>query len=354
MTSSPFPFAFVFAAHPPLAAKPDFKGVPASLQRDLCTLVGAQNITRAATASGGISAAASFHLAFDNGAALFVKGSHPGDQSHGAANLRGECAAYQSLPLLRDIAPPYVGMVFVDNGDDNGWWLGAWQAIKVTAAPPEPAAAFALLDRVQLSDVTADGAVPLATAHPYLAQFFNATYKWQRVADDPRRAEKFAACFADTFTAAAWLRQNLPALLKLQSMGATQTYRLGLMHGDLRCDNFLYGALGTNASRWWLIDWANVAEGPLLFDRVMLAASLHAAGALSLRDAARYAQGDHPLADYHCMLASQAGYFADQLYRDVPAAMPALRDLQKAMFWALAALLTDAQIATPLPDFHSV
>jgi hypothetical protein len=162
---------------------------------------------------------------------------------------------------------------------------------------------------------------------------------------------KFTACFADEAAAASWLAAALPALLALQARAPAQSFRLGLIHGDLRCDNIIAGTLHGAETRWWLVDWANAAEGPLLFDRVMLAASLLAAGGGDAAALARAARGDHPAADCHVMLAVQAGYFADQLYRAPPAALPGLRPLQKAMFWALAQLLAAENIVPPPPSF---
>lgn len=350
MTSSPF--SFVFEQAPASAAKPDFAGVPPRILRDLLTLVQANSMTAAVTAPGGISASAAFVVSFDNGARLFIKGSHPGDQSHGAANLRGECAAYQALPILRDIAPPWCGMVYDDRGDDNGWWLGAWQALDIMPARPDADAAFILLQSIASADVPQDGSIALATAHPYLSQFFNDTYKWRRLHDDVTRAQKFAACFTDADIAREWLLQSLPRLMTLQAAASHHPFRLGLMHGDLRCDNLLYAARDGAPPRWWVVDWANAAEGPLLYDRVMLAASLLAAGTLDVAAAARHARGDHDADGYHIMLATMSGYFADQIYRAVPASMPRLREVQKAMFWALAALLADAGLAPPLPPLQ--
>lgn len=341
MTSSPF--TEVFSGGAPRPPKPDFAQVPPAVVRDLCALAGASSVVAAATVTGGFSVSAAWLLTFDTDRKLFVKGSHPGDMSHGAANLRAECDAYRLLPVLRDVAPDFIGMVYSDAKDDDGWWLGAWAAIDIASRKTITAAdCFALLECVQQSDVPPQAVLPVALAHPYLSQFFTDRHKWRRIADDAARASQFDACFADFAAIAQWRAQSLPQLLSLQAQLPAMSFRIGLMHGDLRVDN-----IAATHDRFYMIDWANAAEGPLLFDRVMLAASLLAAGSLPPAEAVALAGagGEDPTA----VTASMAGYFADQLYRPVPAAMPGLRRLQQAMFWALCGMLTASISLPPLP-----
>lgn len=331
------------------AHKPAFTDVPTRIRHDLCTMVGASAITDSSVAAGGVSASAAFILHFDNGRRLFVKGSHPGDQSHGAANLRGECMAYRSIDILRDVAPPFCGMVYADHGDDNGWWLGAWDAVDIHARTYDAPALFDMLDDVQRYEVPASAGLAVASAHPYLSQFMTDTYKWQRLRSDATRAEKFGQCFEDADAVRVWLQSNIETLCSLQQRASAHAWRLGLMHGDLRCDNYIYGVLPGYDARWYMIDWANAADGPLAFDRVMLAASLYAQGSCTVDQALALAQGHLDADDMRLMLVMQAGYFADQIYRAPPAVMPRLRPIQKAMFAALMAMLAADGVVPALP-----
>ena len=350
MTFSLSPFHGIFSTTDSASSvtKPAFVTVPQRLCDDLCTMVGAHSITSADIVSGGVSASASFIITFDNQRRVFVKGSHPGDQSHGAANVRGECMAYRALNILRDVAPPFCGMVYADRGDDNGWWLGAWDAVNISPQPYNAQALFSLLGDIQRCDVPASEGITVASAHPYLSQFLTDTYKWQRLRDDKTRAGKFGQCFANSAAVQAWLDTNIAMLCDLQTRASTHAWRLGLMHGDLRCDNYIYGELPAQDARWYMIDWANAADGPLAFDRVMLAASLCADGACTPQDALGFARDNLDGDDIRLMLVMQAGYFADQIYRQPPAVMPRLRPIQKAMFAGLMAMLAaDGCVSAP-------
>lgn len=349
--SSLSPFRDVFSNDGPRAAKPAFQCLPQKLHDDLCALAAAREIIGAREAQGGFSVSASWLLTFDTGRRLFVKGSHPQDMSHGAANLRAECDAYRSLDILREVSPAFCGMVCSDAQDDDGWWLGAWQALE-TMSPSAIDAddLFALLAQVQNSTVDPRAILPVALAHPYLSQFFNDTHKWQRLSKDPARAAQFDSCFADSAAAAGWRAENISSLLALQAGLSSLPFSIGLMHGDLRLDNFLYGAAPDLTPRWHIVDWANAAEGPLAFDRVMLAASLLAAGLGDTNRALVLARGQEDEKVLAGMLAGMSGYFADQMYRAVPPAMPRLRGLQKAMFWGCMQMLAGLKAVTPLPE----
>lgn len=339
----------------PRAAKPDFSQVPPAVLRDLCRLVQASSVTDAKTlTTAGFSVSAAFLLTFDTKDRVFVKGSHPGDQSHGAANLRGEIAALHAMLTPEVFSPPCIGMVCSDPHDDDGWWLGVWPALdeKSTAGQDAPAAMFALLDRFQQSDVAGYDNWPIATAHPYLRLFFNDTHKWRRLAAEEQRRQAFAGCFADPAAAGAWLKESLPFFLQQQQSISGLSFACGPMHGDLRCDNFLFASLGAASPRWWMVDWANAAEGPQVFDRAMLGASLVAAGRLKAKEAWDYMQ-DATLPSGHVatMLSALAGYFADQIYRERPQALPALRMLQAAMLFGCSACLGEKGLVSPLPPF---
>lgn len=333
------------------APKPPFSLVPQRLRDDLCTLVGAKDIIHVESVQGGVSASAAYLVTFDNARKVFVKGSHPGDQSHGAANLRGECMAYRSIDILHDVSPPLCGMVSADRGDDQGWWLGVWGAVDATSRAYDAAALFALLDEIQQSEVPAKVGLPVASAHPYLSQFMNDVYKWQRLRNDSTRTQKFIQCFDHTVAIQQWLSTEIDTLCRLQTEASTHSWRLGLVHGDLRCDNYIFGELSQQPARWYVIDWANAADGPLAFDRVMLAASLCADGVCDPQAAFRMACDHLNSDDIRLMIVMQAGYFADQVYRAPPAVMPRLRPLQKAMLVALLEMLGVEGSIMPLSSF---
>lgn len=309
--------------------------MPPALAARICDLAGEARIDDAQTAYGGYSASASYLITFSSGRRVFAKGTHPGEMSHGAENLRGEIRAYQSLPLLHSLAPRFIGLAALDESDDNGWMLGLWQAVDAAPLPPDAAPYRQALQLLQQSG--APDSLPQAQDHPYLRQFLNDEKKWKRLRDEPQTADKFTGLFAAPAQGAQWLRENVAALCALQAQNAAAIYTQGLMHGDLRCDNFLY-----DGARLYVIDWANAARGPLWFDRAFLGAScmmLGHAGAAMLFDEVPDAA-----------LAALAGYFADQAYRAVPPKMPRLRHMQRAMLAAFLQQLAARGAVTPPAD----
>ncbi len=108
------------------------------------------------------------------------------------------------------------------------------------------------------------------------------------------------------------------------------------MHGDLRPDNFLGS---------YVIDWANGCRGPRSFDVLFLGAALEGLGQQSLlKTIALFEEAENRSFEKHdlqVMAAHLSGYFADQVYRQVPEKMPRLRWMQKIMLLSLVRYLAD-------------
>lgn len=288
-------------------------------------LAGVKNIISANTIFGGFSNAACWRMMLDNNTRVFVKGSHPADPSHGAANIRGEVAAGINNPFIGTHAPALLGLVSHDRGDDNGWWLGVWRDVGTPTR--EITANEALLWLEQLADAPSVG-VRDYLENPYLKGFFDNSRKWQQLQTQATARQRFENTFAD---GAPWLERHLPKLILLTQEFATQKFDCGLMHGDLRADNFL-----VCADKTYVVDWANAANGPLVFDAVFLSAALVMRGQLSVEEACRVLAGHD---DAEGMTVSMAGYFADQAGRAFVPAMPRLRVMQTGMLVALLHML---------------
>ena len=298
-------------------------------------LVGAHNIVEALPVCGGFSAAAAWQLVFDNGARGFAKGAHPFDPSHGAANLRGEVAAAQNNSFIRVAAPTLLGMASLDAGDDNGWWLGLWQDVGVATGDSDAAQALGWLEKLAQAD--AEG-VPDYHENPYLAGFFNDKRKWRQLDIQASARQRFESVFSD---GALWLERHLARLIDVVDDFSQVRLQTGLMHGDLRVDN-----IHVTTERVWLIDWANAARGPLVFDAVFLAASLVMRNLISAERAIEILKVHDEAAG---MTAAMAGYFAYQTGRLPVAPMPRLRLMQTGMLVALLQMLAVFGIIDSLP-----
>src|SRR5690606_9270503 len=122
------------------------------------------------------------------------------------------------------------------------------------------------------ADVPADILLP-ARAQNYISGFFNNDKKWQRIKSEAATREKFLTLFENFDAGSAWLDSTLDVLVSLQEKNVNGIYVEGLIHGDLRMDNVLFGQ-----GRTYLIDWPNACIGPVLFDLVFLSAHLESLG----------------------------------------------------------------------------
>ena len=322
----------IFPEPTALEKKPSFDDMPLVVRQGIEKMRG-EKIVGGQTVYGSISAAASFIVTFSSGQRWFVKGSYPGEMSHGAANLRQEVFAYRKVAFISQSSPVFYGLV--QESDDSGWLLGLWEYIPAISLPPTTDL-FAFLPDFHAAQA------PLIdmASHPFLGQMRSDEKKWRRIRDDQIVQEKFLSLFDDNKAGQLWLEKNIEKLCSLQKEAATFSFKSGLVHGDLRRDHFLF-----DGEKYFLVDWPNACIGPLAFDRVFLGADL-----LRLGDArAKGAWEDED--DCPLMGATVAGYFADQAYRAVPEKMPRLRWMQKGMLAAVLMQLSELGIIDSPPRF---
>lgn len=317
--------------------KPAFEDIPEDMLHRIGRRLSGEVVDGQAV-YGSYSASAGYMLTMDSSLKIFAKGNHPGEMAHGAQNLRQEIAAYESLAVLKDVAPSYYS--FVSDGDEDGWMLGLWEFI--TQDPMAHAAtglqdAMAALTAVHAYTPPADMLEPLASKN-YMAQFLADEKKWRRIQDDLIVQEKFLALFEDKAQGAAWLKGALPQLVSLQEKAADGFFATGMIHGDLRMDNILF-----SQKRTLLIDWPNVCIGPRLLDLLFLCPHLESMGIGKAEDfleiyraagGVAFADATKETDELAMMLAAISGVFADQAHRAVPEKLPRLRWMQKSMLLA--------------------
>jgi hypothetical protein len=297
-------------------------------------------------AYGGLSSSAGYILDLADGRRIFTKGNHPEEMAHGTANLRQEIGIYQAVPALKKIAPGYIGCV--GDGDEDGWMLGILECLEIV--PVEARASIGLMAETMAAWNA--GAPPitgldLATEHNYLRLFFNAEKKWRRLRDEKKVRERFTALFLQKDEIEAWLNKNLDRLISQQHPIDNISPR-GLIHGDLRLDNFLF-----TRQRGYAVDWANACLGPVLFDVLFLATNLEGLGLCRAEEFVAAYQDKTGIVfnttDMIRMLSALSGYFADQAYRDVPPKLPRLRWMQKCMLKSQLEMLARLSGVDSLP-----
>lgn len=324
-------------------AKPSFAQIPPVLLLKIEDMF-SEKILAGSTAYGGFSAAAGFIITFKSGRKVFAKGSHPKDTAHGTQNLRQEIRVYADVPVLHEISPRYLG--FVQDDDEDGWMLGFWEYI-------EPAGKLVVEDMIEaLVRFQRDGAVNLksATEQNYISLFLNGEKKWHRIDEEAATAEKFICLFSDAAAGRQWLRKNIGTLCALQDKAVEGT--MGLLHGDLRADNFLCGK-----DKTFVIDWPNACRGALIFDAMFLFANLESLGLCNMESAfaifekkggVNFSTEQKSIAAAHL-----SGFFADQAYRAVPEKLPRLRWMQRGMLCALLLFLSRLGIIDSPPKMRN-
>lgn len=322
--------------------KPSFDDIPQKFIHDIETFFGAK-ILRGETVFGSLSASASFKIYFDDGRIIFAKGNHPAEMAHGTLNLRQEIQVYETVPILKQISPRYLGTL--NDGDEDGWMLAFFQALDVSVTPPSLDLFNAAIFSLQQEQI-----VPLPDYRDmnFINMLLRDEMKWRRLRDDKKARDLFLTLFADTHAAQIWFDQNIETLVMLQSAALSSDHPLVLMHGDLRLDNILYAE-----SKLFLVDWPNACRGPAVFDPIFLFAHL---------DGMEVALFDHMIGsflqkrpdghklwpDIYSVMSHLSGYFATQAYRAVPDKMPRLRWMQKTMLVSLLRNLAGfGQISAP-------
>lgn len=331
-------------------ARPEFDLVPKKVVQEIENLCG-QAIAQAEIQWGGYGPSACFRVTLKNGRKVFVKGSWPGQEAHGAQTLRQEIAVYHALPLLSEVGSRYLGKVVEE--DEDGWHLGLWDYIEggVLPLPWTKEKALALVDRfIYLHEATQQRheAIPLSMETNFVKDSFQPDVRWLRFSNDEERQEKLISIFADQDYARRWLKQVLPVFCELQIEMPKVGGRQGLCHNDLRRDNILVD----HESNLRFIDWPDASYGPVLMDLVYTFSDAASESDLDPDDLLNaYQQRSGTVfeqRDVHRCLAALSGYFADHAYRAVPEKLPRLRWAQKKELMALL-LWCQAQKLIPAP-----
>lgn len=307
--------------------KPSPDQIPVEFLKKARDVLGSE-IVGADIAWGGFSASAGFIFSLDSGEKVFAKGSHPGDTSHGTQNLRQEISAYENILVLKEISPAYLGVVH--DGDEDGWMLGFWEFLDPVKNSVSVEARFELMRRWQ-KEKTVNEAVPAAYKKPYIQNFFRDEGKWNRFRDDSAAQKKFISLFEDEYSGREWLLRSISALCTHQQKTQDVSLSNGLIHGDVRLDNFIFSNKGL-----FVIDWPNACFGPTVLDDVFFFSGIEGLESTMMpspKDSAFFA-----------ILASVSGYFAEQAYRDVPPLLPRLRWMQKCLLLAQLRMLARAEI----------
>lgn len=329
-------------------ARPAWADVPAGIVSGIETLVKSR-IIAAETLWGGFGPSAVFSATLASGKKIFIKGTHPGQDAHGAAMLRQETEAHRLIPCLKNIAPQILGVV--EDGDEDGWMLGVFEHIDTLPVLPwtreKLEKVFLLLKPLHSCDVKELAAgFPQARTKNFTENFFKADRGWALLSRKPKKMERFLTLFENYGDGRAWFAQILPVFVAAAERGFSR--REGILHTDLRSDNILF----SEAGRALIADWPDFCFGPVTLDMTYFISCVAGESPFSpeelkntYEEATGIALGKN---DLLAALSVLSGYFADQACRAVPAKLPRLRWIQKNVLWSM--LLWAASLSgTPLP-----
>lgn len=323
--------------------RPDWRQVPPDIVAQLEMLL-KEKIISGDIAWGGYSPSAAYAVRLASGRKMFIKGTHPGQDTHGTQQLRQEMEAYAALADMTDFAPVCHGMV--SDGSEDGWMLAAFDYIDVVPTLPwteeKIDRLFTLLARLHAHATTS---LPAARDKNYIEKFLKPEGGWLRIRDEKKTAERFLTVFENETDARAWLPSSLPALCALQEK-APQLSGGGVLHQDLRSDNILFGTSG----RCFLIDWPNACNGPAVLDLAGLLPLMSVESDIDAEELLRrYERKSAQKTDRESLaiaLAALSGHMADNAYRAVPEKLPRLRWMQKM---TLEGMLRWAVILAKIP-----
>lgn len=345
---------FLFPEPSAREARPAWEQVPAAIVADIEKCVN-DRIVAAETGWGGYSPGAVFIATLASGRKIFIKGSHPARDAHGAAQVRQEVLSSTSSPAITSVTPPVIGMVSDNHENDQGWILAIFDYIDTRPALPwdddKRARAWDVLKKFHSG---AAAGLPDARTRNYVEKFLKAQGGWLRLRDEPQTRAKFLTVFDDAEVAGAWCQSALPALCALQEKVPALAGVSGPLHQDLRSDNFLFAANGDT----FLIDWPNACYGPVALDLAQLLPAMMAEGGGHGDDLLKKyidATGiDIPVDDVMIALASISGHLADNVYRAVPEKLPRLRWMQKSLLWSSLVWMADRGIIAHPPRFSGM
>jgi Ser/Thr protein kinase RdoA (MazF antagonist) len=343
---------FLFQEPAGREARPGWEAVPADIVSKIEKLL-RQKILHAEIVWGGYSPSACFAAVLESQKRVFIKGAHPGQDSHSTRQLRQEIDVYEKLPGIETFSPAYLGCV--GDGREDGWMLAVFDHVDTVPTLPwtleKIKTVFELLARLHAGHAPA---LPPAHEKNYVEKYLRPEGGWFRIRDDRAVAGKFITLFEEEKQARDWLAAALQKLCALQGSAAAIGGPVGILHQDLRSDNILFDKTG----RAYLVDWPNACTGPVVLDIACLLSSINAEdppagkGLLDLYTAISGLKIERE--NLAVALASLSGHLADNAYRAAPLKLPRLRWLQKNLLWAMLQWLATLTDIPPPPRFRGL
>jgi aminoglycoside phosphotransferase (APT) family kinase protein len=275
-----------------------------------------------------------------DGKVYFLKGTHPAEKAHGVKIIQQEYTFLTHHPSLTPFTAKIHGLVTDD--DPEGWTLMVMDYLpKKTPLPPwdddlyhEVTTAIHHYQNLFTTNQARLSFSPIIHHNIWGPLLRGEVLNWQKIFSTPPLTQGLLSLFADESAGDHWLTTLKPHLLANEQKQTTLTPD-GLMHGDLRSDNFIITADGVK-----IIDWPDGIFGLKDLDLVSF---IHGVSAEWLKPPhalyLRHHQADaSQLTQLKIINTMLAGLYARQAWRPVPEPLPRLRWMQKmqlypALYW---------------------
>lgn len=336
--------------------KPCFADLPRPLIQDIERVSGA-NIIGGRIAWGGYSPTCSMIFETQNQGQIFAKGTYPDHTAHGYKILHQEIEVYQNIPDLQILAPPYMG--YVSYGGEDDWHLGLWQAIenatiKKSLGNQDIDLIFTALTQFYKSfeknHMFGSSVLKPAAQMNFVGPIVTGQNSWIKFKDHSDRHNAFTQMFYDQDMAQTWLDKNLNELIE-QSLKSAD-HDQNMISFDLRLDNIVFDV---KVDRPFIIDWPDACIAPVGYDIINLCINIMVESGQDSWDLLKQFTDISGIKisknDLVVILSQLSGYYALQAYRAVPAKLPRLRWIQKAMLWGALTWLNHIDVCTDLPEF---
>lgn len=334
-------------------ARPQWSEVPEDIIRQIEYISG-KKIIEGKIAWGGYSNSACFEITLADGAKLFVKGTHPGQDAHGVKTVEQEIYAYKTIPEIENNAPVFLGLA--SDKDEDGWSLMIFEYLNhkpFIINEKELKRVFSTLKIFHnVKEENLPNNFPKAKTTNFVERYFIPQGGWIRIKEEKEIYKKFLTIFSDEGEADNFFKINLPILCEKQKLFCEEKFcTKGVIHQDLREDNII-----ATENKIYIIDWPNSCYGAVELDLAQVFSSFASKSEFDINSLLNlYSDSTGIKINKNILItafAAFSGHIADSAYRKKPQKLPRLRVMQKQLLKECLKFLSEELKLGKIPQIN--